>query len=143
MQVYLALSELIANGGNLERARADAEAAVDALSSEAAKTVKALKKSLTIGKKANKVDMSGVSAGGLGALAGGRCACEGSASGFCGIAIERRRGKCGPGLGSGSIGLNSNIQGAAQLAARGTPAICVGVQDLIPFTSGLRWRSMR
>ena len=53
--MYLALSELIANGGNLERAKADAEAAVDALSSEAAKTVKALKKSLTLKKSASSI----------------------------------------------------------------------------------------
>ncbi len=46
-QVYLAFSELIANGGKLRQATAGAEAAIDSLSSEAARTVKQLKKSFT------------------------------------------------------------------------------------------------
>ena len=74
--MYLAFSELIANGGKRQRATAGAEAAIDSLSSEAARTVKQLKKSFTASLSLRK------SAGSItkqtqpdpSTLGGGRCA---------------------------------------------------------------------
>ena len=75
-KVYLAFAELIANGGKLQRATAGAEASIDSLSSEAARTVKQLKKSFTaslsIRKSASSLTKQ-VQPDAASTMGGGRC----------------------------------------------------------------------